>query len=105
MAFLNKTDIDIINNVFEQRNQLQSINQINNRVIYNLEVKNSLIDSVMKKQQIIIQNNDLMRVKLEKNYNDLKVKYEKDIKKQKNQTNSFQALTGIGLVVIIILLL
>lgn len=105
MALINKHDIDIINNVFEQRNTLKELNNINDKVICNLEVKNKLLDSIITKQRLTIQNDGLIQANLEKNYLELKERYAKDIKKEQSKKISFQALTGIGVIVIILLLL
>lgn len=105
MAMINKHDIDVINNVFMQRNQLKELNRVNDNIIYNLEVENAFLDSIINNQKLTIQNNQIIKSDLEKANNDLRKQYEKDIRKQRNKTTSFQTLSGIGLIVIIILLL
>jgi hypothetical protein len=105
MALIDKHDIDVINNVFSQRNQLRRLNHINTEIITKLEVKTVVLDSIISKQKLIIQNNQLMQAELKNNYDKLYKKYNSDLKKERNKTISFQALTGIGIVVIIILLL
>ena len=96
MALINKQDIDVINNVFNQRNQLRDLNLANERIISALEIKNSTLDSLINKQKITINNNQI----LQKQYED-----DKELKKSKRKATSYQTLTGVGLIIIIILLL
>lgn len=105
MALIDKHDIDVINNVFSQRNQLRRLNHINTEIITKLEVKTVILDSIIDKQKLTIQNNQLIQAELKNNYDKLLKKHKSDLKKEKNKTVSFQALSGIGVIVIIILLL
>lgn len=105
MALIDKHDIDVINNVFSQRNQLRRLNHVNTEIITKLEVKTVVLDSIINKQKLIIQNNQLIQAELKNNYDKLLKKHKSDLKKEKNKTVSFQALSGIGVIVIIILLL
>ena len=105
MAFINKTDVDIINDVFEQRNQLLELNRINSELIENLELNNSVLNAIISTQKITINNHEKMILDLENRNNHLKEQYEKDLRKEQNKKISFQTISGIGVIVIIILLL
>ena len=105
MAFINKADIDIINHVFEQRNQLRELNDINLKLIDNLEASNIALQAVVTTQKATISNNDLIIADLQERANTMKEKYTKDIRKERRKTVSFQTISGIGVIVIIILLL
>lgn len=105
MALINKQDIDVINNVFNQRNQLRDLNLANERIISALEIKNSTLDSLINKQKITINNNQILQKQYEDDYKKLQDRYNKELKKSKRKATSYQTLTGVGLIIIIILLL
>ena len=105
MAFINKADIDIINHVFEQRNQLRELNDINLKLIDNLEASNNALQAIVTTQKATINNNDLIIADLQERTNAMKEKYTQDIRKEQRKTVSFQTISGIGVIVIIILLL
>lgn len=105
MALISKEDIDIINNVFNERNVLDSLHNVNEQIISNLEIKNKLQLSTIKSQAIMLENKDAIIRELETR-NDNSVRYySKELKKEKNKKISFQTTTGIGIVAIILILL
>lgn len=105
MALISKEDIDIINNVFNERNVLDSLHNANEQIISNLEIKNKLQLSTIKSQAIMLENKDAIIRELETR-NDNSVRYySKELKKEKNKKISFQTTTGIGIVAIILILL
>ena len=105
MALINKTDIDIINNVFNERNTLDSLNGLNIQIIKKLETENMLQDSIINKQIQTITNDKALIDKLETRNQQVIEVYSKDLKKEKNKKISFQATTGVGILVIILLIL
>ena len=105
MALISKEDIDIINNVFNERNVLDSLHNVNEQIISNLEIKNKLQLSTIKSQAIMLENKDAIIRELEiRNDNSVQY-YSKELKKEKNKKISFQTTTGIGIVAIILILL
>ena len=105
MALISKEDIDIINNVFNERNVLDSLHNVNEQIISNLEIKNKLQLSTIKSQAVMLENKDAIIRELETR-NDNSVRYySKELKKEKNKKISFQTTTGIGIVAIILILL
>lgn len=105
MALISKEDIDIINNVFNERNVLDSLHNVNEQIISNLEIKNKLQLSTIKSQAIMLENKDVIIRELEiRNDNSVQY-YSKELKKEKNKKISFQTTTGIGIVAIILILL
>lgn len=105
MALINKKDIDIINNVFNERNTLDSLNGLNIQIIEKLETENMLQDSVINNQIQTIANDKVLIDKLETRNQQILEVYSKDLKKEKNKKISFQATTGVGILVIILLIL
>ena len=105
MALINKTHIDIINNVFNERNTLDCLNGLNIKIIKKLETENMLQDSVINKQIQTITNDKALIDKLETRNQQVIEVYSKDLKKEKNKKISFQATTGVGILVIILLIL
>ena len=105
MALISKEDIDIINNVFNERNVLDSLHNVNEQIISNLEIKNKLQLSTIKSQVVMLENKDAIIRELEiRNDNSVQY-YSKELKKEKNKKISFQTTTGIGIVAIILILL
>lgn len=105
MALINQSDIDVINNVFAERNKLDSLNTINNKIIETLELETEVLDSIVKKQLITIDNDRIIHQNLKRNYEKVLNKYNQDLKKERNQKTSFQITTGLGLIAIILLIL
>ena len=88
MALISKEDIDIINNVFNERNILDSLNTINDSIINNLELVRLQYLNIIKDQKVIIQNDSLIINRQELLLNErekILQKYQKDIKNQKTQ--------------------
>lgn len=105
MALISKQDIDIINNVFEERNVLDSLYNINEQIISNLEINNRVQNTVLENQAVMIKNKDEIIKELEmRNENSVQY-YSKELKKEKNKKISFQTLTGASIIAIILLIL
>lgn len=105
MALISKQDIDIINNVFEERNVLDSLHNINEQIISNLEINNGVQNTVLESQAVMIKNKDEIIKELEmRNKNSVQY-YSKELKKEKNKKISFQTLTGASIIAIILLIL
>lgn len=105
MALINKKDIDVINNVFNERNVLDSLHNINEQLLSNMELELKIQDSIISNQILIISNSNQIIADLEdQNLQNIE-KYTKDLKKEKNKKISFQTLTGASIVVIILLIL
>lgn len=105
MALINKKDIDIINNVFNKKRTLDSLHNLNEQIISNLEQEVKIQDSVIVMQLQTIENDKLLVEKLEYENNQTIAAYSKELKSEKNKKISFQTLTGIGIIAIILLIL
>lgn len=105
MALISRKDINIVNNVFSERNRLDSLNKVNNKIIQLLEIKNSAMDSIINNQVRTIHNNELLHKNLQTKYSETIQQYQKDVKKERRKTTSFQITTGLGIVAIILLIL
>ena len=105
MALINKEDIDLINNVFNERNVLDSLYNLNEQIISNLEVEIDIQDSIIVNQNKVIENNENVISELETRNNQNVEMYSKELKKEKRKKISFQSLTGVGIITIILLLL
>ena len=105
MALINKTDIDKINKVFVERNMLDSLNNINKKIISNLEVGKEIQNSIIESQALAIQHGNQLVTELE-NLNNKNIElYSKKLRKEKAKSISFEALTGAGIIAIILLIL
>ena len=105
MALISKQDIDIINNVFKERDVLDSLHNINEQIISNLEINNRAQNTVLKSQATMLENKDEIIKELEmRNKNSVQY-YSKELKKEKNKKISFQTLTGASVIAIILLIL
>lgn len=105
MALISKQDIDVINNMFNERNMLDSLCNINERLISKLELNNRVQSNVLERQAQIIKNQELLIKELEiRNENSVQY-YSKELKKEKAKKISFQTTTGLSIIAIILILL
>lgn len=105
MALISKHDIDVINNVFNERNVLDSLHNINEQIIATLEANNKVQSNIVANQRLIIQNKENIIKELElRNENSVKY-YSKELKKEKTKKISFEVLSGAGIIAIILLIL
>ena len=105
MALISKEDIDVINNIFEDRVRLDSLNVLNEKIIANLEFVNKTQSIIIAHQETTIKNDEFIISELEAQNNQTIEKYSKELKKEKRKKISFQSLTGAGIIVIILLIL
>lgn len=105
MALISKQDIDVINNIFNERNMLDSLCNINERLISKLELNNRVQSNILERQAQIIKNQELLIKELEiRNENSVQY-YSKELKKEKTKKISFQTTTGLSIIAIILILL
>jgi hypothetical protein len=105
MALINKADIDIINSVFNERNKLDSLCKVNEKLIAAMEINNRVQYSVMESQDLMIKNQKKIINELEtRNENSVQY-YSKELKKEKTKKISFQTTTGLSIIAIILILL
>lgn len=105
MALISKEDIDVINNVFEEKNRLERLHDINEEIISTLEINSNVQNSVIEYQELVIANDKAMIKELENRNIKNVEKYSKELKKEKTKKISFEALTGAGIIAIILLIL
>lgn len=105
MALINKEDIDVINRVFYEKNVLDSLHDINEQILSTLEQEIIALDSIIVSQENIIMNDSLIIEDLENRNIQTANQYAKELKKEKNKKISFEALTGAGIIAIILLIL
>ena len=107
MALISKEDIDVINNMFNERNILDSLNTINDSIINNLELVRLQYLNIIKDQKVIIQNDSLIINRQElllKERDKILQKYQKDIKNQKTQKTIWMSTSG-GLAIALLIVL
>ena len=107
MALISKEDIDIVNNVFNERNILDSLNTINDSIISNLIIMRDYYLNIMQNQKVIIKNDSLIKIKykiLIEKRDAILQKYQKDIKKQKTQKTIWMSTSG-GLAIALLIVL
>lgn len=105
MALISKKDIDIVNNVFNERDMLDSLHNLNEQIISALESEIMLLDSIIVTQDRIIINDSIAIDELKDKNKYTVEKYSKELKKEKAKKISFQTTTGVGIIVIILILL
>ena len=105
MALINKSDIDVINNVFNERNTLDSLRVLDEQIISKLENEIEIQDSLITKQIVIIENDKILIDELEFRNEQTIMAYNKELKTEKRKKISFQTLTGAGVIIIILLIL
>lgn len=107
MALISKEDIDIVNNVFNERNILDSLNVINDSIISNLIIMRDYYLNIIQNQKVIIKNDSLIKIKykfLIEERDAILQKYQKDIKKQKTQKTIWMSTSG-GLAIALLIVL
>lgn len=105
MIVISKEDADVINNVFWERNLLDSLQTVNEQIIATLKQNNIVQQEILENQELIIKNKELIIGELEdRNENSIKY-YSKELRKERNKKISFQATTGVGIIAIILILL
>lgn len=105
MALISKKDIDVVNNVFNERDMLDSLHNLNEQIISALESEIMLLDSIIVTQEQIIINDSIAIDELKDKNKYTVEKYSKELKKEKAKKISFQTTTGVGIIVIILILL
>lgn len=105
MALINKTDIDVINKVFAERNVLDSLNNVNHQIINHYENEISILDSIILKQDTIILNDKEIINQLESDKLQIIDDHKKELKRETTKKISYQTLTGASFLVIILLIL
>lgn len=105
MALINKEDVDVINNVFRERDFLDSLHRVNEKIIANLETNIQIQTTIIESQSLAIKCGDNLVKELESRNIKNVEKYSKELKKERNKAISFEALTGAGIIAIILLIL
>ena len=105
MALIDKKYIDVINNVFYERDILDSLHGLNEQIISNLEYETIILDSIVTAQENVILNDSLLIFELENRNKQMIEQYTKELKKEKRKKISFQSLTGVSVIVVFLLIL
>lgn len=85
MVLLQKSDVDKINKTFFEKNQLDSLNTLNEKIIFNLEQVNSTLDSIIVNQQLIIENHAEIENSLTKELEERQDFYNSSLKKERRK--------------------
>lgn len=109
LAALNKEDIDIINNVFHERNQLDSLVAVQDSMLVKLESISLEKSLIINNKDFIIKNNEKIKQDMQKmieNSNTIIQQKELELKKEKRKKKFWQSTTGIcvGAIIAIICL-
>lgn len=105
MALISKEDVDVINNVFRERDFLDSLHRVNEKIIANLETNVQIQTTIIESQSLAIKCGDKLVKELESRNNKNIEKYSKELKKERAKAISFETLTGAGIIAIILLIL
>lgn len=105
MVLLNKQDVDSINKMFHEYAILDSLNIVNEEIIFNLIEKHSVLDSILLEQRTIIVNDSIIMCKNKLACEEEINYYKKEIRKQSNRKIFYQSTTGISLLALLLILL
>lgn len=105
MALVSKKDVDIINKVFYDKSILDSLLNVSEQLVRTLEEQNKIQSNIIATQTLIINNKDVVIRQLETKIESNTQYYSKELKKEKVKKISFQTTTGVGIIVIILILL
>lgn len=107
LAALNKEDIDIINNVFHERNQLDSLVIVQDSMLVKLESISLEKSLIINNKDFIIKNNEKIKQDMQKiidNNNTIIQQKELELKKEKRKKKFWRSTTGICVGAIIVIL-
>ena len=105
MALINKHDIDKINRTFHELKIADSLNIINDSIINNLNIQNTKLDSIVRSQKAIIENEQTIRSEIITQHSSEIDFYKKELKKSNNRKIIWQSTTGISLLTIVLIIL
>jgi len=105
MALINKEDVDKINNTFYELEVADSLNHVNDSIINLLVVQNNKLDSIMRHQKIVIENNDIIKTQIIADHTSEIDMYKKELKRSNNKKILWQSTTGASILAIILLIL
>lgn len=105
MALINKEDVDKINNTFYELEVADSLNHVNDSIINLLAVQNNKLDSIMRHQKIVIENNDIIKTQMIADHTSEIDMYKKELKRSDNKKILWQSTTGACILTIILLIL
>lgn len=105
MALINKEDIDKINNTFYELKVADSLNHVNDSIINLLVVQNNNLDSIMRHQKIVIENNDIIKTQMIADHTSEIDMYKKELKRSNNKKILWQSTTGVSILAIILIIL
>lgn len=105
MALINKNDIDSINETFYELKVANRVNEINDSIINVLALQTQQLDSILRSQKVVIENEKLIRDQLVSQHSYEVDFYKKELKKSNNKRVVWQTTTGLGLLSIILLIL
>lgn len=105
MALINKDDIDKINNTFYELEVADSLNHVNDSIINLLIIQNNKLDSIMRHQKVVIENNDIIKTQIIADHTSEIDMYKKELKRSNNKKILWQSTTGASILAIILLIL
>ena len=105
MALINKEDIDKINQTFHELRVSNRVNEINDSIINVLSIQTQQLDSILRSQKIVIENEKLIRDQLVTQHSYEVDFYKKELKKSNNKRIVWQTTTGLSLLSVILLIL
>lgn len=83
MALINNEDVNKINKVFFEKEKLDSLRVIDQKIIDNLVISNSKLDSIILNKNVIISNNEEIKNNLSKELDQKSKQYKKSLKKER----------------------
>lgn len=85
MTLINKNDIDSINETFYELKVANRVNEINDSIINVLTLQTQQLDSILRSQKIVIENEKLIRDQLVSQHSYEVDFYKKELKKSNNK--------------------
>ena len=85
MALINKNDIDSINETFYELKVANRVNEINDSIINVLALQTQQLDSILRSQKVVIENEKLIRDQLVSQHSYEVDFYKKELKKSNNK--------------------
>lgn len=105
MALINKRDIDKINETFYELRVSRQLNDINDSIINVMTIQTQYLDSILRSQKVVIENDKLIRDQLITQHSYEVEFYKKELRTSNNKKIVWQTTTGLSLLTIILIIL
>ena len=103
MVLLNKTDLDVINAAFHKAEYADSLNSVNDNLIWLLSLKSEKLEAILADQKIIISNNDIQISNIKTQKEEVISDLEKQLKRANTHKTIWECISGVSMIAVVLL--